>query len=82
MARVTLDDCLKLMSNRFEIIDLASERARQIYNREGPMTKRKEAPTVTALREIAAGTYPAQKTSEPEQNFDIDDNSFEGNVEE
>ena len=70
MARVTLDDCLKIIPNRFEIIDLAAARARKIYNEEGPMSKRKEAPTVTALREIASGQYPKEENTSQNDDFE------------
>jgi DNA-directed RNA polymerase subunit omega len=56
MARVTVEDCLENVSNRFELVLIASKRARQLV-REGadPMVPAEgDKPTVIALREIAA----------------------------
>lgn len=57
MARVTVDDCLKKINNRFEMTLAATYRARQIANGADPLveTDHKEKPTVLALREVAAG---------------------------
>jgi DNA-directed RNA polymerase subunit omega len=57
MARVTVDDCLKKIPNRFEMTLAASHRARQIANGSEPLIEfdPKEKPTVLALREISAG---------------------------
>ena len=57
MARVTIDDCLKNIPNRFDLTLTASFRARQLANGATPHVDqvRNNKPTVTALREIAAG---------------------------
>ena len=56
MARVTVEDCLGTVLNRFELVLLASKRARQIANGKEPLVdKENDKPTVIALREIAAG---------------------------
>jgi len=56
MARVTVEDCLGNVLNRFELVLLASKRARQIANGKDPLVdKENDKPTVIALREIAAG---------------------------
>jgi DNA-directed RNA polymerase subunit omega len=57
MARVTVDDCLKKIPNRFEMTLAATYRARQIANGSEPLIEFdvKEKPTVLALREVAAG---------------------------
>jgi DNA-directed RNA polymerase subunit omega len=57
MARVTVDDCLKKIPNRFEMTLAASQRARQIANGSEPLIEFdvKEKPTVIALREVSAG---------------------------
>ena len=56
MARITVDDCLKNIPNRFELALAATYRARQIANGGEPMVDgNKDKPTVIALREIAAG---------------------------
>jgi DNA-directed RNA polymerase subunit omega len=56
MARVTIEDCLDTVDNRFALVTLASKRARQIVDGSTPLVdpgKNKE--NVAALREIAAG---------------------------
>ncbi|EAR10849.1 DNA-directed RNA polymerase subunit omega [Reinekea blandensis] len=61
MARVTVEDCLDKVDNRFELIMVASKRARQISN-DGADTLVEEdndKPTVIALREIAEGKIDA-----------------------
>jgi DNA-directed RNA polymerase subunit omega len=56
MARVTVDDCLKKVSNRFQMTLAATFRARQIANGATPLVDpEKDKPTVVALREVAAG---------------------------
>ena len=58
MARITVDDCLKLIPNRFELTLAATYRARQISNGAAPMLEaNRDKPTVIALRELAAGMY-------------------------
>jgi DNA-directed RNA polymerase subunit omega len=61
MARVTVEDCLENVSNRFELVMLASKRARQIAVRGAqPLVEwENDKPTVVALREIAAGLISA-----------------------
>ena len=56
MARVTVEDCLDNVDNRFELVLLATKRARQLANGQGPESKvpwENDKPTVVALREIA-----------------------------
>jgi len=57
MARVTVEDCLEHVENRFELVMVASKRARQIAVRGAqPMVEwENDKPTVVALREIAEG---------------------------
>lgn len=57
MARITVEDCLEVVPNRFELVMLAAKRARQLANGVEPQLDNSEAndkPTVLALREIAA----------------------------
>ena len=57
MARITVEDCLKVVDNRFELVVMASKRARQLAKGAQPMLDTEEGedkPTVLALREIAA----------------------------
>ena len=56
MARITVDDCLKQIPNRFEMSLAATYRARQIANGAQPMMEaNRDKSTVIALREIATG---------------------------
>ncbi len=57
MARVTVEDCLDNVDNRFELVMLATKRARQISTggKEPRLAWENDKPTVVALREIAAG---------------------------
>lgn len=61
MARVTVEDCLEHVANRFELVMVASKRARQIAVRgDQPMVEwENDKPTVVALREIAEGLVTA-----------------------
>ncbi|MEW5008116.1 DNA-directed RNA polymerase subunit omega [Cycloclasticus sp. 46_83_sub15_T18] len=61
MARVTVSDCLEKVDNRFELVLLASRRARQIMEGAEPsLDIENDKPTVLALREIAAGNITEQ----------------------
>ncbi|WP_339800115.1 DNA-directed RNA polymerase subunit omega [uncultured Marinobacter sp.] len=57
MARVTVEDCLEHVDNRFQLVMLATKRARQIATKgyEPLVPEENDKPTVIALREIAAG---------------------------
>ncbi len=57
MARITVEDCLEVVDNRFELVMMAAKRARQLAGGVEPKLDNSEAndkPTVLALREIAA----------------------------
>ncbi|MBN1831950.1 MAG: DNA-directed RNA polymerase subunit omega [Deltaproteobacteria bacterium] len=56
MARITVEDCLKKVNNRFALIHMAAKRVRQIRKGVEPTVITKNRDVVTALREIAAGT--------------------------
>lgn len=67
MARVTVEDCLDKVDNRFELCLVATKRARQIANGKEPMVEwENDKPTVVALRELAAGLYDPKAMDEPE----------------
>lgn len=55
MARVTVEDCLQYFPNRFALVVLAAQRARQLAKGAQPLEECDNKPAVTALREIAAG---------------------------
>ncbi|MBQ9816429.1 MAG: DNA-directed RNA polymerase subunit omega [Proteobacteria bacterium] len=56
MARVTVEDCLEKIPNRFAMALLASKRARGLLHGAEPTLESDNKPCVTALREIAEGT--------------------------
>ena len=53
MARVTVEDCLNQVANRFALVILASDRARMLSNGATELIECTNKPAVTALREIA-----------------------------
>lgn len=55
MARITVDDCIDKIPNRFELTLAATYRARQLAQGSQPMVESKDKPIITALREIEAG---------------------------
>ena len=57
MARITVEDCLKQIPNRYEMVKLAAKRVKQLAvdGREPTVYPEDDKPTVIALREIAAG---------------------------
>jgi DNA-directed RNA polymerase subunit omega len=63
MARVTIEDCLKRVDNMYELVHVATKRARQLYKGSDPLVKSKNRIVVTALREIAAGKVVAISSS-------------------
>lgn len=55
MARITVEDCLENVENRFKLVLMAAKRARQLSKGYEPLVPREnDKPTVLALREIAA----------------------------
>ncbi|MBK5968763.1 MULTISPECIES: DNA-directed RNA polymerase subunit omega [Thiorhodovibrio] len=72
MARITVQDCLEHVDNRFELVILATKRARQLSNGVEPFLPwAKDKSTVLALREIASGHINSaqieEHASEPEE---------------
>ncbi len=69
MARVTVEDCLENVENRFELVMVSSKRARQIATegKEPMVAIENDKPTVLALREIAEGHIDASILNEPTQ---------------
>jgi DNA-directed RNA polymerase subunit omega len=55
VARVTVEDCLEQLGNRFSLVVLAAERARQLAKGAQSLVECDNKPAVTALREIATG---------------------------
>jgi DNA-directed RNA polymerase subunit omega len=70
MARVTVEDCLEREDNRFALVVLASQRARQLMKGATPLVQSKNKASVTALREIAAGkVHYDRPTNEAVQEY-------------
>jgi DNA-directed RNA polymerase subunit omega len=55
MARITVEDCLERIPNRFELVLGAARRAKQLLKGARPLVESENKEVVTALREIAAG---------------------------
>ncbi len=55
MARITVEDCLEKVPNRFQLVLAATYRARMLAQGHSPNIETRDKPVVTALREIAAG---------------------------
>ena len=71
MARLTVEDCLKNQTNRYELVLLAARRAKQIAHRgQSFIDSDNDKPTVVALREIAAGHVSNENIEELEKVFD------------
>ena len=62
MARITVEDCLNRIDNRFDMVLTATKRARQIANGAEPLVEEEnDKPTVIALREIADGLIDPER---------------------
>ena len=68
MARITIEDCLEKVNNRFALIQLALQRVKQLRNGAPRLVQTKNKEVVAALREIAAGlvTLEQAKPALPE----------------
>ncbi|MFB6262678.1 MAG: DNA-directed RNA polymerase subunit omega [Bradymonadaceae bacterium] len=82
MARVTVEDCLEEVENRFALVLLASERARELRKGQGPErifpSENKEL--VHALREVAEGYVRFDETSKEKLREVLSSDAFEGEV--
>ena len=73
MARITVEDCLEHIENRFDLVLLASRRARQIAQGADPLVPpENDKPTVLALREIAENLVSAESMDEMEAQAEIE----------
>lgn len=70
MARITVEDCLEHVDNRFELVIVGSKRARQIATggRDPLVAEENDKPTVIALREIEEGLVDASILDEPDED--------------
>ena len=64
MARITIEDCLERVENRYELVHLTVKRVKQLRDESEPLIKCKNKQIVTALREIAAGKIKHAPISE------------------
>jgi DNA-directed RNA polymerase subunit omega len=55
MARITVEDCLEQVPNRFELVLLSARRAKQLLKGARPLVESDNKEVVTALREVAGG---------------------------
>lgn len=85
MARITVEDCLDKINNRFEMVLTATKRARQISHGADPLVEEEnDKPTVIALREISEGLVDPERVDviqaeiEAAEAFDsrIEDDEF------
>lgn len=72
MARITVEDCLSQVSNQFELVLVATKRARQLLNGAEPLVPiEKDKMTVVALREIAAGKLDIERLRQADMNGEL-----------
>ncbi|MCD4744460.1 MAG: DNA-directed RNA polymerase subunit omega [Desulfobacteraceae bacterium] len=64
MARVTIEDCLQNVENRFQLVHLAAKRVRQVREGADFLIKSKNKDVVTVLREIAANRVTVKKNED------------------
>ena len=73
MARITVEDCLEHVDNRFDLVLLAARRARQIAQGADPLVPAEnDKPTVIALREIAENLISVDSMDEMEAQREIE----------
>jgi DNA-directed RNA polymerase subunit omega len=71
MARVTVEDCIGAVPNRFELVMSAAQRARMIANGADPLVDdESDKPTVIALREIAEGAVNDENIAQLQADLD------------
>ena len=81
MARITVEDCLEHVENRFDLVLLAARRARQIANGSDPLVPpENDKPTVIALREIAENLINESSMDEMEARAEIEKISNEDDL--
>jgi len=80
MARITVEDCLDKVNNRFTIIHMAAKRVRQLRKGAEPTVSAKNRDVVIALREIAAGNIIPIKGTGIDTTQDYKDSLFTGDL--
>jgi len=91
MARITVEDCLENVENRFELVMLASRRARSLrrFGNDPLVPEENDKPTVIALREIAKGLISHEildnqeiSTEDEEEDFDLAESNDNRTIQE
>ena len=79
MARITVEDCLENVENRFELVMLASRRARRLrrFGNDALVPEENDKPTVIALREIAKGLISHEILDNQEFSNEDDGEDFD-----
>ena len=73
MARITVEDCLEKVNNRFLIVQMATKRVKQYHEGYEPLVASKNKEIVTALREIAEGKVLPDVERVEDLGFEADD---------
>lgn len=78
MARITVEDCVEKIGNRFELVLVATKRARQIARGSAPLVEEEnDKATVLALREIADGKIDASIMDQEPETVSEEDEALE-----
>jgi len=73
MARITVEDCLREVESRFELVILAARRAKMIMKGAKPLVDADNRSIVTALREVAAGKVGFKRPKDKEKGSELSD---------
>ena len=71
MARITVEDCLKKVESRFELVILAARRAKMLMRGAKPLVESNNRPIVSALREVAAAKVKFIDPKEKEKQKEL-----------
>jgi DNA-directed RNA polymerase subunit omega len=74
MARITVEDCLRKVESRFELVILGARRAKMIMKGAKPLVEADNRPIVTALREVATGKVKLRHPGDMEKGSELSDN--------
>jgi DNA-directed RNA polymerase subunit omega len=74
MARITVEDCLRKVGSRFELVILAARRAKMIMKGAKALVDADNRPIVTALREVAAGKVKFKHSEGKEKGSELSGN--------
>jgi len=73
MARITVEDCLKNVESRFELVILGARRAKMLMKGAKPLVETDNRPIVNALREVAAGKVKFIDPKKKEKQSELSD---------